>query len=106
MTVEKAMAVNGPTYLHVLAVCPPGWKAPADMGIRLGRLAVQSGVFPLYEIENGQYKMNMDFAQLKPVQEYLKPQGRFSHLQPAQIELIQERVDREYQALRKKAARA
>lgn len=106
MKVEKAMAINGPAYLHILSVCPPGWKAPADMSIRLGRLAVQSGVFPLYEIEEGQYKLNMDFAQLKPVQEYLKPQGRFSHLKEPEIKLIQDRVDRDYQALRKKATRA
>jgi pyruvate ferredoxin oxidoreductase beta subunit len=103
--VEKAAALKGTAYLHVLSVCPPGWRTTSDISIRLGRLAVQTGIFPLYEVENGRYKLNMDFSQRKPVQDYLKLQGRFSHLKEEVIQQIQERVDKEYQELRKKAGK-
>jgi pyruvate ferredoxin oxidoreductase beta subunit len=103
--VQKAAALHGTAYLHILSVCPPGWKAPSDLGVRLGRLAVQTGIFPLYEVEDGKYKLSMDFSQLKQVTDYLKLQGRFSHLQETDIQRIQERVNKEYQELRRKAGK-
>jgi len=103
--VQKAAALHGTAYLHILSVCPPGWKAPSDLSVRLGRLAVQTGIFPLYEVEDGKYKLSMDFSQLKPVTDYLKLQGRFSHLREPDIQRIQERVDKEYHELRKKTGK-
>jgi len=102
--VSKAMEVQGPAYLHVLSPCPTGWRYPVDMGIRIGRLAVETGVFPLYEVENGQYKLNVDFPRLRPVQDYLKPQGRFRHLPKEEVERIQARVVAEYDKLKAKAS--
>jgi pyruvate ferredoxin oxidoreductase beta subunit len=104
--VEKAMKIEGPAYLHVLSVCPTGWRSPPDATIKMGRLAVETGIFPLYEIENGKYKMNLDFTHLRPVEEYLKLQGRFRHLQPDAIASIQKRVTTEYAKLKKRAAEA
>jgi pyruvate ferredoxin oxidoreductase beta subunit len=78
--VKKALAVPGPSYLHVFSVCPTGWRCAGDLSIRIGRLAVQTGVFPLYEVENGQYKLNLDLPMLKPLTEYTRLQGRFKHL--------------------------
>ena len=101
--VNKAVAIAGPAYLHVLSPCPTGWRHPTDLAVRLGRLAVETGVFPIYEVENGKYKLNFDFAQLRPVRDYLKPQGRFRHLPEEEIERIQERVTAEYQKLKQKA---
>jgi len=101
--VTKAMGVKGPAYLHVLSPCPTGWRYPVDLGIRIGRLAVETGVFPLYEVENGKYRLNMDFPQLRPVQDYLGPQGRFRHLPKEEVEAIQARVLAEYEKLRTKA---
>jgi len=101
--VKKAMEVNGPAYLHVLSPCPTGWRYPVEIGVRIGRLAVETGVFPLYEVENGMYKLNMDFASLRPVQDYLKPQGRFRHLPNEEVEKIQARVLVEYDKLKAKA---
>lgn len=102
--VKKGLATNGPAYIHILSVCPTGWRCPTDLTIRLGRLAVETGIFPLYEIENGKYKLNLDFPQLRPVQDYMKSQGRFRHLSPDVIAKIQNRVTKEYEKLREKSA--
>jgi pyruvate ferredoxin oxidoreductase beta subunit len=103
--VTKAVSINGPSYLHVLSACPTGWRTPTDTSIEIGRLAVQTGVFPIYEIENGKYKMNVNTPKRKPVADYLKPQGRFRHLSDNEIKYIQERVDREYDELAARAER-
>jgi len=97
--VAKAAATNGPAYVHVFSVCPTGWRTGTELGIEMGRLAVQTGVFPLYEIENGKYKINVNTPKRKPVQEYLKLQGRFRHLSDLVIKQIQERTDKEYNEL-------
>ncbi len=72
------------------------------MSIRLGRLAAETGVFPLYEVVNGRCRITVDFPQLRPVKDYFKYQGRFRHLTPEMIAQIEERVHREYQALKEK----
>lgn len=100
--VSKAVSIQGPTYLHILSMCPTGWRYPTDLTIRMGRLAVETGVFPLYEVENGKYKLSMDFPKLRPVRDYLKPQGRFRHLPEEEMDRIQEGVNREYEKLKKK----
>jgi len=100
--VEKAMATNGPAYVHVLSVCPTGWRSPVDLTIRLGRLAVETGIFPLYEVEEGKYKLSVDFPKLRPVTDYLKLQGRFRHLSEDVMNEIQQRVNKEYAKLKEK----
>jgi pyruvate ferredoxin oxidoreductase beta subunit len=101
--VEKAAATPGPAYVHILSVCPTGWRCPTDLSVRLGRLAVETGVFPLYEVEDGQYKLNFDFPELKPVTAYMKLQGRFRHLSEDILAKIQERVTADYLALKERA---
>lgn len=103
--VAKGAAIDGPAYIHVFSVCPTGWRSATELGIEIGRLAVQTGVFPLYEVENGKYKMSVNTPRRKPVQEYLKLQGRFRHLSEKEIQLIQERVDKEYDSLVERAER-
>jgi pyruvate ferredoxin oxidoreductase beta subunit len=98
--VRKAKMANGPSYLHVLSVCPTGWRSATDLSIRYGRLAVQSGVFPLYEVENGKYRLTYNPEPLRPVTEYLKGQGRFRHLTPDTIATIQKRITEEWNALK------
>ena len=102
--VKKAVSVKGPSYLNVLSVCPTGWRCPPDLAVRIGRLAVETGVFPLYEVENGQYKMSMDFPQLRPMTDYTKLQGRFRHLSEEMLAEIQQRVIEEYHKLKEKAS--
>jgi pyruvate ferredoxin oxidoreductase beta subunit len=100
--VKKATMIEGPKYLHIFSVCPTGWRSPADLTIRLGRLAVKTGISPLYEVENGTYRLNINLPKLKPVEEYLKLQGRFRHLTEDIKEEIQERVNQNYARLKKK----
>ncbi len=101
--VKKAVDTPGPAYVHILSVCPTGWRSATDTVIRLGRLAVQTGMFPLYEVVNGEYKMSVDLPKLRPIKDYLKGQGRFRHLSDDVIEQIQDRVELEYQKLLGKA---
>lgn len=103
--VKKAARIDGPAYIHILSVCPTGWRIPPNKAIWIGRLAVETGVFPLYEVENGKYRITVDVPELKPVLHYLKPQGRFRHLTPELVDQIQERVTREYNELKAKTAR-
>ncbi len=102
--VKKGGEVKGPAYVHIFSPCPTGWRHPTDLTIEIGRLAVETGIFPLYEVENGLYKLNVDRPKLKPVEEYLKPQGRFRHLPDGEIEKIQEHVNEEYAKLKAKVA--
>ena len=101
--VKKGLATKGPAYIHVLSVCPTGWRCDTEISIMLGRLATETGVFPLYEVENGKYKMSLVPEKLKTVADYLKLQRRFRHLKPDAIEAIQTRVTEEYQKLLEKA---
>ncbi len=101
--VKRAVEIEGPAYLHVLAVCPTGWRTAGEETIRLGRLAAESGVFPLYEVENGKYTINLDPGKLKPMKEYLSIQGRFRHLKPEDLEYIEGRIQTNFEKLRAKA---
>jgi pyruvate ferredoxin oxidoreductase beta subunit len=101
--VAKAKSLQGAKYLHVYSACPTGWRCAADLSIELGRLAVETGMFPLYEVENGTYRLTKKVSKLKPVSDYLKLQGRFRHLTDDMREQIQRQVDRNYQDLMKKA---
>ena len=100
--VEKAARIQGPAYVHILSICPTGWRLPPDKAIWIGRLAVETGVFPLYEVEQGKYRITQDVGELRPVKEYLKPQGRFRHLTDELVEDIQKRVTEEYNKLKVK----
>ncbi len=100
--VAKGIATQGPAYVHILSICPTGWRCRPELTVEVGRLAVQTGIFPLYEIEDGKYKLSVNITELRPVQDYLKLQGRFGHLSEATIKEIQDRVDSEYSNLMEK----
>ncbi len=100
--VKKAADMKGPAYIHILAVCPTGWRTASEKSIEIGRLAVETGLFPLYEVEYGKYKMSVTPRKMKPVSEYLKPQGRFRHLTEDEIGQIQTMVDKDYSKLQMK----
>ncbi|HOW57764.1 MAG TPA: pyruvate synthase subunit PorB [Smithellaceae bacterium] len=98
--VEKAKKVKGPAYIHCFSVCPTGWRSPSHLTIALGRLAVETGIFPLYEVENGKYKLSSEMPRkLKPITDYYKTQGRFRHLSEDEIKMIQSRVNKEHKKL-------
>jgi len=102
--VKKAAEAKGPAYIHVYSVCPTGWRSAPNLSVEIGKLAVETGVFPLWELEGGAYKLNVNPAKLKPVSELFKPQGRFRHLTPADIEEAQALVDSNWAALQRKVA--
>ena len=101
--VARGVATPGPAYIQILSVCPTGWRSSPDLSVRLGRLAVETGVFPLYEIEDGKYKLSLDLPHFRPVQDYFSLQGRFRHLSEETVREIQNRVNQEYGKLREKA---
>jgi pyruvate ferredoxin oxidoreductase beta subunit len=81
-------------------VCPTGWRCPSDQAISLGRLAVETGIFPLYEVENGKYKLSAEMPKkFRPIKDYYKSQGRYRHLTEDEIKMIQDRVNKEYKKL-------
>ncbi len=78
--VERAMALHGARYLHVLVPCPLGWGSPSGMTVRIARLATQSGLFPVYESREGEVTGVTRIRRPVPVEDYLRPQKRFAHL--------------------------
>ncbi len=96
---ERAMKIEGFRLIHIFSSCPPGHKALEKNSIRLSRYAVESRVFPLFEVLNGtDYTLSMDPPQ-RPVKDYLDLQGRFRHLTDEQREFIQRTVDEEWARL-------
>ena len=77
--VKKALSIKGPKYLHVLVPCPLGWKAESKNTIKVAKKAVNCGIFPLLEFENGKVT-GRKIGTVEPVNEYLKMQGRFKHI--------------------------
>jgi pyruvate/2-oxoacid:ferredoxin oxidoreductase beta subunit len=100
---EKAKGFRGTRFIHLLSPCSPGWRIPSELTIKISRLAVRSRIFPLYEIENGRSYTIQEEPHVVPVKEYLKLQGRFSHLTDQEIERIQEMADEEWEHLLRKA---
>jgi len=90
---EKAKKIKGFRFIHTVIPCPTGWRFDPAKSIEVTRLGVDTWVAPLFEIEKGVLKVNRK-AEAKPVQEYLKAQGRFRHLTGKQIAYIQSEVDK------------
>jgi pyruvate ferredoxin oxidoreductase beta subunit len=90
--VEKALSIRGPTFIHVLAPCPPGWRFSADMTVEIGKLAVRSGMWILYEREYGKVTINaISKASIRrpiPLEEYLTPQGRFAGISRQAVDTL------------------
>jgi pyruvate ferredoxin oxidoreductase beta subunit len=78
--VTKAMSIHGARYIHILVPCPLGWGSAPHDTIKLARLATESGLFPVFEAENGEITDRRLIRRKVPVEEYLKPQKRFAHL--------------------------
>jgi len=97
--VKKAKRTKGTRFIHILVPCPPGWRFQSDLTIRLSRLAVETRAFPLFEVDHGvRYQLN-PMPKKIPVKEYVRLQGRFSHLSEKQIETIQRETDTKWEEL-------
>jgi pyruvate ferredoxin oxidoreductase beta subunit len=101
--VRKAVAVDGPSFINVLASCNRGWRHEMSDTLEIQRLAVETCFWPLYEVENGEWRITYKPKEKLPITEFLKVQGRFRHLfRPENEHLIQElqeEVDRRWQRL-------
>jgi pyruvate/2-oxoacid:ferredoxin oxidoreductase beta subunit len=97
--ITKAKSIRGTKFIHMLVPCPTGWRTSSDISPELSILAVETNVFPLFEIENGtKYTLNHQ-PRCLPVREYLKKQGRFKHLTDEQVNSLQREVDEEWARL-------
>ena len=101
--IEKAKNIKGSRFLHIYATCPTGWRIPSEISIKIARMAVQTNIFPLYEVEGGlKYTINYKPKEY-PVREYFKLQGRFKHLTDENLKHIQEMVSEDWGLLLHKA---
>jgi pyruvate/2-oxoacid:ferredoxin oxidoreductase beta subunit len=100
--IQKAMSITGTKFIHLWVSCPTGHKSEERHAIKIARLAVETGVFPLYEVEHGfQYRINHEPSFVQ-VNEYLNLQGRFRHLSEEQVNAIQRNLEWEWKQLRAK----
>ena len=101
--VRKAVAANGASFINVLSSCNRGWRHETDQAIEVTRLAVETCYWPLYEVEDGQWKLTYRPKEKLPIEEFLKPQGRFRHLFSEEnkhiIGQLQAEVDRKWRQL-------
>jgi len=99
----KAHYTEGPAFLNILAPCPRGWRYPPEDLMDICKLAIDTCVWPLYEVEDGEWKLTYEPKKKLPVVDYLKPQGRFSHMfKPGaewMIEDFQADVDKKWERL-------
>jgi pyruvate ferredoxin oxidoreductase beta subunit len=100
---KKAFEVEGPAFLNILCLCPTEWKYDESKGVELAKIAVDTCVWPLYEVEKGKYKLNYKPKEKKSILEWIKPQGRFRHLFKEEnawvLEEFQKKVDEEWEEL-------
>jgi pyruvate/2-oxoacid:ferredoxin oxidoreductase beta subunit len=98
---KKAKSITGTKFIHLYAPCPTGWKHPPRITIKIAKLATETNIFPIYEVENKIYCINRKIKNPKRVSEYLVLQGRFHHLQEDEINFIQKEVDLNWKRLMK-----
>jgi pyruvate ferredoxin oxidoreductase beta subunit len=78
--VKKALEIEGPKYIHILVPCVPGWGIESELSVEMARLAVETRLFPVFEIEEGVITKVKKPKETRPVEDYLQPQKRFAHL--------------------------
>ncbi|MDI6703857.1 MAG: thiamine pyrophosphate-dependent enzyme [bacterium] len=103
--VKKAVEVKGPAFINILSPCRLGWGYPPEDTIEIGNEAVETCFWPIYEVEDGKWRLTYKPKEKKPVSEWLKKQGRFKHLfKPGNesiLEEIQDHIDQEWERLQR-----
>jgi len=101
--IKKGIEIDGPAFLNILSPCIPGWRIAPDMAVELAGLGVETCFWPLYEVEDQNYKVNYEPKKKLPVTDWLFTQGRFRHLKDAKwshlVEDFQTRVDEQWDLL-------
>lgn len=104
MKAKKGFEANGSAFLLVFQPCTNVWKFPTSDYVSVGQLATETNYWPLYEIENGKYKINLEIKNRKPIEEYLQTQKRFNHLFSDKnrelLQTIQENIDKKWEKLK------
>lgn len=96
---KKATEIKGFRYIHLHAPCPIGWRFDPSLTVKVSQLAVETGAWILYEYENGRLKLNppsdklLDPAKRKPLEEYIKLQGRFQHMTKEDLEELKKEIE-------------
>ncbi|WP_018130322.1 thiamine pyrophosphate-dependent enzyme [Effusibacillus pohliae] len=99
---KKAMKVkNGMAYIHLYSGCPTGWKFPTEKTIEVGRLAVETNLYPLWECENGKFRITYKVRRRLPIREYTQSMQKYQHLTEQELKELQEAVDQNYRRLEK-----
>ena len=102
----KAKEISGLKYIHIQTPCPPGWGCEERMTVKIGKMAIECGLFDLYEIENGIKKLSgpsqklLKNDKLRPVNDYLNMQTRFKALSEDQIVAMQQKIDQKWASYR------
>jgi len=102
--IKKAVTLQGTKYIHIHTPCPPGWGFEPRYSVKIGKLAVETGYFDLYEVERGEFRLTgaseklVEKGQLVPVGEYLKTQSRFRLLTDEKVAEIQAQIDAKWAA--------
>jgi pyruvate/2-oxoacid:ferredoxin oxidoreductase beta subunit len=104
--IKKAKTMSGPKYIHVHCPCPAGWGFDPRYTVKIGKLAVETGLYDIYEIEQGKFQLTgpskkLDNNKRKPVSEYFKTQSRFRALSDERIQEIQQSIDAKWEEYRK-----
>ena len=105
---KNAMKIKGPKYIHILAPCPPGWGYNPKDSIQIGKLAVQTGFWPLYEVIEGKFVLSknsskyLDPKKRKPIIEYLNTQKRFNNISDEDIERHKSYIEDQWKQIQKR----
>jgi pyruvate/2-oxoacid:ferredoxin oxidoreductase beta subunit len=98
--IKRALEVDGKAYIHILCPCPVGWQFDPETTVKVGRWAVESRAFPLYEVAAGTaYHLTIQTPKPRPLADYLKPQYRFGELSEKQLADAQTAVETDYKKL-------
>ena len=104
---EKAIYTEGPAFLNIMAPCPRGWRFEAADMAKICKLAVDTCYWPMFEVDHGKWIINYEPKKKLPIEDFLRPQGRFKHLfkkgNEHLLELFQAEVDRRWEELQAKA---
>ncbi len=105
---QKARDIKGTKYIHILSACPPGWGYEPKDTIKVGKLATESGFWPLYEVINGEFmlskisKKQLDSSKRKPIEDYFKAQKRFNNISGGDLEIYKQYINDLWEKIKKR----